>query len=59
MLEPAHLCLVNLLSWEQCSQLEQFRMERSNGKQHIQFKTNFIGNNDEARAELTAIPFDV
>ena len=46
---PANLCLVTLISLEQCSQFERFRL------QHIQvinktctFKTKLIGNNPEA-----------
>ena len=46
---PANLCLVNLLSLEQCSQLERFRL------QHVQmvnkkfsFKRTLTGSNAEA-----------
>ena len=49
-----NLCLVTLLSSEQCSQFERIR---SNGKQNIQFKkTKLIINRAEARSVKTAIP---
>ena len=56
----ANLCLVTLISSDQCSQFERFRL------QHIQivnktssFEEKKLIDNYAKQAELTAIPFDV
>ena len=58
-LQPANLCLVTLLSSEQCSQFQRLHLQQV----HIvnktsSFKTEFIGNNAQVSSErLTAITF--
>ena len=44
---PANLCLGDLLSSEQCSQFERFRLQHVQINKSSSFKTKLIGNNAE------------
>ena len=56
---PANLCLVSLLSSEQCSQFERFCLQPVQMvNKTSSFKTKLIVNNVEA-SQLTIIRFDV
>jgi len=47
---PANLCLVNLLSSEQCSQFERFLLQPIQMvNKTCSVKTKLIGNNDEGK----------
>ena len=55
----ANLCLVTILSSEQCTQFERFRLELVQMvNKTSKFKTKFIGNNAKGGgAELTTFMF--